>query len=263
MSEPSESKNHETPAASTADREALRRILDEEKLDALAEFAAGAGHEINNPLAIISGHAQILLGQIDHPAQRRHLSIIIAQVKRAYEMIADLRLFSRPPAPSAKVFDLKEFLDAAFRRARESQSGEGVEIEWNPEEFLPAGARPIRSDPAILATAVDELIKNALEALGSDAGGKIRLVCRQRPENRSVVIEIQDNGPGVPAEFRPLLFSPYFSGRSSGRGLGFGLPLAHAMARRLGGELTLAESDGSPRGCRFVLTLPDLPDDRT
>ena len=76
----------------------FRRDLEQEKLAALAEFAAGAGHEINNPLTVIAGRAQLFLREETDPERRRGLALINAQAMRVYEMIADLRLFARPPA---------------------------------------------------------------------------------------------------------------------------------------------------------------------
>ncbi len=78
---------------------AFDAALEAEKLEALAEFAAGAGHEINNPLTVISGRAQLLLRDEKDPERRRTLALIRAQAVRVNEMIADMRLFARPPEP--------------------------------------------------------------------------------------------------------------------------------------------------------------------
>src|SRR5207244_12655826 len=75
------------------------------KLSALAEFAAGAGHEINNPLAVISGQAQYLLTHEPDPARHRALQTIVTQTKRIHQILGDLMLFARPPKPKKQVLD--------------------------------------------------------------------------------------------------------------------------------------------------------------
>ena len=77
----------------------FERRLEQLKLEALADFAAGAGHEMNNPLAVIAGRAQLLLGDETDPERRAALALIWAQAQRVHEMIADAMLFARPPAP--------------------------------------------------------------------------------------------------------------------------------------------------------------------
>src|SRR5688572_22062713 len=86
----------------------LQALLEREKLEALAEFAAGAGHEMNNPLAVICGRAQLLLDGERDPRRRRELAIIHTQAMRVYEMIADLMLFARPPQPQLSQVDAAE-----------------------------------------------------------------------------------------------------------------------------------------------------------
>ena len=80
--------------------------LEQEKLESLAEFAAGAGHEINNPLAVISGRAQLFLRHEKDPERRRELAVINTQARRVHEMIADLMLFARPPEPRLATCDV-------------------------------------------------------------------------------------------------------------------------------------------------------------
>lgn len=238
-----------------AELELLKNRFDEElerqKIDALAEFAAGAGHEINNPLAIINGHAELLLREIENTEHRRHLAIIAAQTKRAYEMIADIRYFARPPAPEPETFDLLEDL----RRLIEEQSplmresNVRLHLETNVPEGEPFS---ITTDPVQLHVAALFLCNNAREIL-SEAGGNIRLYVKRTESG--VDISVEDDGPGVAEEIRPLIFCPYYSGRQAGRGLGFGLPKAWRIMQRLGGSIR-HENPESGRGARFVLSLP-------
>ena len=90
----------------------FQRTLEVEKLESLAEFAAGAGHEINNPLAVISGRAQLFLREETDPERRRELAVINSQAMRVHEMIADLMLFARPPRPRSVTCDLVAILDS-------------------------------------------------------------------------------------------------------------------------------------------------------
>ncbi|MGL4943961.1 MAG: sensor histidine kinase [Thermoguttaceae bacterium] len=230
-------------ASCPADSSEYTTTLERMKLDALAEFAAGAGHEINNPLATILGHAQTLLARTDDEATKRTLGQICAQVRRAHEMIADLRLFSRPPKPEFFNFSLRTLLEEIATAANVQLVVDGLhECE-------------ICSDPVQLRVALDAILKNAIEATNGEPNA-VRLSCRVHGET-SVRIAVDDGGAGIPPEIRSLIFDPYFSGRQAGRGLGFGLCKAWKIAEQLGGTLTVEDSDLG--GARFVLTLHKTP----
>ncbi len=92
--------------------------LERAKLEALAEFAAGAGHEINNPLAAISGRVQLLLATETDPAKRQALKTIGGQVYRIRDMIGDLMLFARPPKPDPELLDLAETISEVLAPLR-------------------------------------------------------------------------------------------------------------------------------------------------
>ena len=222
----------------------------DEHLEALAEFAAGAGHEINNPLAIISGHAQLLLAQIDDPEQRRSLAAIAVQVNRAYEMIADIRLFARPPKPEFRRFDLYAKIDELIEKQLPEFLPPGITLEWKHDEPM----LMLESDPVQISVALLALVRNAIESLGEK--GTISLEVKLDQEANSVEIRVSDDGPGVPDEIRGLIFSPFFSGRQAGRGLGFGLPKAWRIARQCGGSLELDPNEASTT-C-FLFKLPYL-----
>ncbi len=219
---------------------------DDKLMTALAEFAAGAGHEINNPLAIISGHAQVLLEKTESPDQRRRLAAIISQTKRAYEMIADLRLFGSPPEPSYSLFNFKEFFDRLIvdHSGTDAEFPVTISVEYD-ENNLP---KEVRADRSILRMVFDALLRNAHEAVAPKEA-RVRIAVSADVLNRRWHIVLNDNGPGIPPQLRSRIFLPYFSGRNAGRGLGFGLPRSWALVKRMGGELSLED-----RG--FVITLP-------
>ena len=221
----------------TTDR--FEEELERRKLDALAEFAAGAGHEINNPLAIIAGHAQRLLREVENPEHRRLLAIIAAQVKRTYEMIADVRLFARPPKPEIRQFDLV----ADLRRLVAEQTPFFQEAELGLDFSTDIDEWEIESDPVQIHLVVAALCDNAREAGGNAV---IRL-------QKSEMI-VEDDGPGIPAEIRSLVFDPFFSGRQAGRGLGFGLSKSWRIMQQLGGSLRLDVPE-TGHGVRAVVAL--------
>ncbi len=220
--------------------------LERAKLDAMAEFAAGAGHEINNPLAIIGGHAQVLLRRTQDPEQRRILAAITAQVRRAHEMIADARLFARPPQPSFARVDLRDVVLEVEPALRELADRYGAALVCE----LPAEAVVVQADPVQLATAFSALGKNAVEAAA--AGGRVTLALRGHPDE--AVFEVRDNGPGISPEQRRHIFDPYYSARQAGRGLGLGLSKAWRIARLHGGEIGVQSRPGEETV--FILRLP-------
>jgi len=223
--------------------------LEQQKLNALAEFAAGAGHEINNPLAIIGGRAQLLLREIEHPEHRRQLGVIVAQVKRAYEMIADIRFFARPPMPELVKFNLLEELQTLVDEQTPLMAEAGVAFH---SEFDMTDDPMVESDPVLLHVAVGVLCNNAREAVQL-TNGNVRLRLYRKEDTWE--ISVQDDGPGVSDETRSLIFDPYYSGREAGRGLGFGLPKAWRIMQLLGGSIRHERPVGQ-RGATFVLTLP-------
>jgi len=223
--------------------------LERQKLDALAEFAAGAGHEINNPLAIIGGRAQLLLREIDHPEHRRQLGVIVAQVKRAYEMIADIRFFARPPQPERVIFNLLEELQTLVNEQTPLMSEAGITFL---AEIDPVVSPIVEGDPVLLHVAMSVLCNNAREVLQC-TGGTVWLSLRRKSAVWEIIVK--DDGPGVAEEVRPLIFDPYYSGRQAGRGLGFGLPKAWRIMQLLGGTIR-HEQPAHQQGTAFILTLP-------
>ena len=220
--------------------------LETEKLEALAEFAAGAGHEINNPLAIIGGRAQLLLREETDPERRRELALMNAQVKRAHEMIADMRLFARPPRPEPETFDLVALVDALVDDLAPRAAEQATSLSRTGDD----GPLPIEADPAQLNVALRAMCKNSLEAIGH--GGRIEIHVGGSDE--TVEIRLSDDGPGIEPEYRRHLFDPFYSARQAGRGLGFGLSKAWRIVTNHGGRIDVQSEPG--QGATFTIKLP-------
>lgn len=221
----------------------FQETLETEKLEAMAEFAAGAGHEINNPLTVIAGRAQLFLREEQNPERRRALALISAQAKRAHEMIADMMLFARPPRPEPSPIDLVELVDGVI----EEISARAARQEITLRRAGQPGPVEIEADGTQLCVVLRAMCQNSLEAIGHR--GQIEIGLDQ--DSRKVRICITDDGPGISPEERRHLFDPYYSARQAGRGLGLGLSKCWRIVTNHGGRIDV---DSRP-GHRTVLTV--------
>jgi signal transduction histidine kinase len=218
--------------------------LEAAKLAAMAEFAAGAGHEINNPLAVISGRAQMLLRDEKNDERRRALALINAQAMRVHEMIADMRLFARPPQPVLQTVNPHELVDRLIEELAPVAAQQGTVLCRAGQAAL------ISADPVQLMVALRALCQNALEALGR--GGRIEISLMT--SGKQVEISVSDDGPGIPPEQRPHIFDPFYSARQAGRGVGMGLAKCWRIVTGHGAQITV---DNSPAGgAKFTITFP-------
>ena len=229
---------------------ALRRRAETEaeslrlaKLSALAEFAAGAGHEINNPLAVISGEAQYILAHKDdwlasdeEESSHESLAKIIGQTKRIHGILRELMQFARPAVPRLTTTDLVALL-------REVASAHDITFE-PPKESI-----RVRIDAGQVKAALGCLVKNSLEAIAKGGWVRLSVSVGQRVE-----IHVEDSGAGPRPEQVPHLFDPFYCGRSAGRGKGFGLSVAWRLAQQQGGDVVYAPRAGQPT--RFTMVLP-------
>lgn len=220
--------------------------LEQEKLEAMAELAAGAGHEINNPLAIIAGRAQLLLKDEPAPERRRELAVINAQVKRAHEMIADMRLFARPPRPEPESLNLVALVDRSIAEFAPLAAERATSIIRGPV----AAPLVVEADPTQLTVVFHALVRNALEAIGQ--GGRIAVDLEGT--DAMISVRVRDDGPGIDAEHRSHIFDPFFSARQAGRGLGMGLSKCWRIINNHGGRIDVESQSG--QGAVFTVSLP-------
>jgi len=228
------------------------RQLEEEKLRALKELAQGAGHEINNPLANISIRAQTLLRNETDPERRLMLASINSQAFRATEMIADMMLFAKPPRMELQLVNVATLVHRAVDEISDRADQVGVAIRIEED----VGPLFVEADENHLVEAIKAVCVNSLEACRH--GGLVEVMIHEQPtggrgHDRAAVIEVQDDGPGIPAEIRPHIFNPFYSGREAGRGLGFGLSKSWRIVTEHGGRI---EVDEPAEGARLMISLP-------
>ncbi len=219
--------------------------LHKRKLDALSEFAAGAGHELNNPLAVIVGRAQLLLARTDDPETARSLRIMINQAGRAHRILRDLMFVARPPVPRGRNCRPSELLRICLRDFQDEFAARGIRLTSELDESGPAAW----TDPDGLRHLAEILIKNAIQA--TPAGGKIQV--RSCVQGDELLWSFSDTGSMVPGEAAHL-FDPFYCGRHAGRGLGLGLPRAARIVEAAGGRLRWSSNPG--QGTVFHVHLP-------
>jgi len=224
----------------------LTSFLLRQKLAALRELAYGLSHEINNPLANIAARAQTLLKDESDPARRKMLATINTQAFRAFEMIADLMLFAKPPALSLKRVDAFDLAAAVacelFAEAKEQGTALFCRGLLQPLEF--------EVDLVQLSVALRAVVRNSLEALRS--GGRVDLSVGAT--EGSIFFRVTDNGPGLTDQARRHMFDPFYSGREAGRGLGLGLSKCWRVVELHGGRMEVASELG--KGASVSLHIP-------
>lgn len=220
--------------------------LRESKLEALAEFAAGSGHELNNPLAVIVGRAQLLLVGETDVKRIRSLRAILGQAQRAHRILRDLMYVARPPEPRPRYCNPDEIAKTSLRDVR--AEAEDRQVRLSVEIAEPS--QRIWTDPEALRHLADSLVRNALEA--TPAGGLVRFLVGG--DGKSLKWSLQDSGRGITPREGVHLFDPFFCGREAGRGLGMGLPRASRYVTLAGGEIRWHSMPG--KGSTFIVRLP-------
>ena len=217
--------------------------IHQERLAVLGEVAAVVAHELNNPLTSIRMFAQMLeAGQgEDLPETAR---VILRNVDVCRRTVRELLDYAGGTAPELERVSLEEILDDSVRFLRPLVERHGVRIEREGEEEV-----WLRGDAVQLRQVFTNLILNAVQAM--PGGGTVRI--RSARRDGHLVVDLRDDGPGIPEEIRDEIFRPFFTTKPRGEGTGLGLPTARRIAELHGGGLELVET--GPGGTWFRVRL--------
>jgi signal transduction histidine kinase len=240
--------------ASQESVENLRRLqtqyVQAEKLTSLGQLAAGAAHEINNPLTAILGYSDLMLSDASLPGRPRGLSEKIrAQAERTKKLVTSLLSFARQVPAEKILLDLNPILSSAVQLRSLDLRDKNVSIELDTESVLPG----VRGDPNQLLQVFFNVISNAVDAMEEIGGGV--LTVRTSRDRTNAVIEFADTGPGIKEPGR--VFDPFYTTKPVGKGTGLGLSICYGIIREHGGQITCRnQPDG---GAAFRIELPVLP----
>jgi len=267
-------------------KSAQAQLVQSEKMASLGQLVAGVAHELNNPASFIHGGlanleeylARILrlleayeaapisdaglLRDIQNLRRELRLDYLLRETPellrvcfegsaRINRIVEDLRLFARADTADRRPTALREGIESSLRLLRNQLSRGRVRLEL---DF--GTVADIRADAGQLNRVWMNLISNAIDAVEGRDDPWIRIATRQAPgaDGDAVVVEVADNGMGIPAEIRSRIFEPFFSTKPIGKGTGLGLSIAYGAVKSHGGVIEVeARADG---GTRIAVVLP-------
>ena len=238
------------PAEIPAEAEKTGRMIPaEDSLNALAEMAAGSAHELNNPLAVISGRAQLLAEAQNDPETKEILKQIYENAREASGIIEDLMSFAEPPTPKISRTDVKKMLDEAVQLTSRKTNIEAIDVRIEIAEKI----ENVFVDSAQIVSAVANIISNAVESYG-DKSGPIEIAADTDESGETVRLTIRDRGCGMDAETLKKATRPFFSAKPAGRKRGMGLAYTARFIQINKGLLNIESEPGD--GTNVTIYLP-------
>ena len=232
-------------------RDLSHQLLQAEKMTALGQTVSGVAHELNNPLATILTWAERLAARPVDAGTKRGLETILSESERAAKIVRNLLTFARKRDTTRALVDLNGVVrETLALRAYEQRVSNVTTLE-----ALASGLPQVFADPHQVTQVLLNLIINAEHAMLT-ANGRGTLIARTWYDdaNEVVLLEINDDGPGVPEEVQMKIFDPFFTTKAVGKGTGLGLTVAYAIVQEHGGHIRVTSTPGS--GASFFVSFP-------
>jgi len=216
-------------------------------VEALAEMAAGVAHELNNPLSVIAGRAQ-LLAQAESDGQKRHvLDVIHENAREASGVVDDLMSYAQPATPRLAITAISQIIEEAIQLAGQKTGAEHV----NAQVHISPEVKDVLVDSAQVVVAVANVIANSIESY-ADPMGPVKITAE--PQDGGLRLQVNDLGCGMDEATVRKAASPFFSGKPAGRKRGMGLAYASRLIRLNRGILKIESRQD--RGTTVTITLP-------
>ncbi|MHC1743672.1 MAG: ATP-binding protein [Syntrophobacteraceae bacterium] len=232
------------------------KVIEAGKLASVGELAAGIAHEINNPIAIMveeAGWIGDLLEEEDFkgsenvPELKRALDQIRTQGERCKEITHKLLSFARRTDPRIREVRFNDLIEEVLGVSEQRSRFSNVKVSTNLDPSLPL----VAASPSEMQQVILNLVNNAIDAIGT-GGGTIEVTSRS--DGDFVVVDVADNGQGIPPAVLPRIFDPFFTTKPVGKGTGLGLSICYGIVKKLGGDITV--NSAVDVGTTFHVYLP-------
>ena len=229
---------------------AQEALVEVRTLAAVGEMAAGAAHELNNPLAVVSGRAQLMREQTASEHEQQTWQLIADQASRISDIVTELMDFASPPPPNPAPVELPALLAEAREAFCSSDHPQAAAARVDIE--IGTGTPAVMADRAQIRAVIVELIGNA--ATATQAADAIRVTAEPDEAYNAVLLAVEDNGPGMDDKTLRRVFTPFFSSQQAGRRRGLGLPRAKRYIENNGGRIWIKSKPG--QGTTVYVQVP-------
>ncbi len=227
-----------------------QQLRQSEKLSALGQLIAGVAHELNNPLAVIMGYAQLLAKQGTTEGKvRTDIVKILRESERAAKIVRNLLTFARPREPQMVVVDINRLVASIL----ETHEAELLQNGITATKRLSPNSPTTMADPHQIEQVITNLLINAVHALCTWSGAR-QLDVGTEVVGTSLLITVADTGPGISPEVVGKIFDPFFTTKAPGKGTGLGLSISHSIIEEHRGRIWVQSERG--KGAKFFVELP-------
>ncbi|MFZ1946110.1 MAG: ATP-binding protein [bacterium] len=232
-------------------RDTQAQLIQASKMAAMGQFGAGVAHELNQPLAGISGYTDLLLLKLEPDgAEYRYAKKIEDQCTRMTKIVGNLRTFARQSKFEYSNTDVNQPIDDALMLLGEQLRSHNIRLRRN----LTSGLPPVLADANQLEQVFLNLITNAKDAMESKGGGTLTIISRLSDTQRFVEVLVADSGTGMDGATMGDIFNPFFTTKDVGKGTGLGLSISLGIVEDHNGKIEVHSSKGE--GTVFRISLP-------
>lgn len=232
-------------------RRMQQQLAQSEKMSSLGQMISGTAHELNNPLSSVLGYAQLLRMQAGGDEKTTHrLELLSSEAERCQRIVQNLLAFARQRSPERTPLSINEVIQSVVSLMGYQLRTSGITLIIELDAELPA----IDADAHQLQQVFVNLLTNALHAIRAKAdSGRVRV--KTMRGDGGVVVEVHDDGPGIPEDVRSRIFDPFFTTKAEGKGTGLGLAIVYGIVTSHLGAIDALVSDMG--GACFRMHFPD------